>query len=244
MAFPPLSEDEFDEPVDPAKDGLHTDDAYSDDQDADASAHASEEVDFEDVESLIVKNDDDSLIAHNVIPADRGYTIGQLQNQQQSAWAKACERFLRIAVYKYRDIVHFYLPGVDKEDAISAVGQIVPGLQRDIKNYASLAELEAAFRKALSRDIYSLQRKYLAKRRGEGKVTVTSELQGLEVTDDIPGGSSDPEDEKAPSTLEGKMNREYVGWSSHAFAGCSTSLADQKNLMLEAMEKLTEQERQ
>ena len=243
MAFPPSSGDEFDKKADPAKDDLDADNVHPD-GDEDDDAGTSVEIDLEDVGTLVVSNDDDLLIAHNVIESERGYTIEQLQNKEEAAWERACERFLRIAVYKYQDIVHFYLPGVDKEAAISAVSLIVPDLQREIRKYASLAELEAAFRKALVRDIHSLQRKFLTKKRGEGKVAVTSELQGLEITDEIPGGLDEPEDEKAPSTLEGKMNRERADWSSHAVAGDAASHSDNQRLMLEAMEELSDQERQ
>ena len=204
------------------------------------------EVDLEAVESVLIANDDALLVASKIVPAERGYTIEQLQNHEESAWNAASERFLKIAVYKYRDVVSFYLPGVDEEDARSAVGEIVPDLRKTISKYSSLPELEAAFRTALCRDILSLQRKYLAQMRGGGRVVVTSELQGLEQTDEVVEESSDLGDEKAPSTLEGKLNPEFSGWTAHSIASGSSAAdqVDRLKLMSEAMNEMEPAESQ
>jgi RNA polymerase sigma factor (sigma-70 family) len=91
----------------------------------------------------------------------------------------------------------------------------------------------------------SLQRESLTLKRGEGKVVVTSELQGLDLTDQDVAGSSDKDDEQATSNLEGKINREYSGWSAHAHAGgpAAANRADQMRLISEAMGELSPKDR-
>ena len=204
------------------------------------------EVDFEAVKSVLIANDDATLVASKIIPADRGYTIEQLQAMEEPAWNAASERFLKIAVYKYRDVVSFYLPGVDEEDAKSAVGVILPDFSKAISKYSSLPELEAAFRTALCHDILSLQRKFLAQKRGEGRVVVTSELQGLEQTDEADEESSNLGDEQAPGTLEGKLNPEFSGWTAHVNASGPTSAdrVDRLKLMSDALSEMESEESQ
>ena len=204
------------------------------------------ELDLEAVEFVLTTDDDARLVASKIIPAERGYTIEQLQNHEEPAWEKACERFLKIAVYKYRDVVSYYLPGVDEEDAKSAVGVILPDLSKNISKYSSLPELEAAFRTALCRDILSLQRKFLAQKRGDGRVVVTSELQGLEQTDEADEESSNLGDEQAPSTLEGKLNPEFSGWTAHSHASGPTSAdkVDRLKLMSDALSEMESEESQ
>lgn len=128
-------------------------------------------------------DDEKTLVDHNLISADYGYTIEELKSKNEAAWKKVSERFLRIAVYKYHDIVNFYLSGVDEADAKSAVADIVPDLQKTIAKYPSVPALHAAFRKALGRDIRSLQRKFLTKKRGSGLVDNSAEIHGLGTTD-------------------------------------------------------------
>ena len=133
---------------------------------------------------------------------------------------------------------------MDKEDAISAIAEILTDLQRDIAKYKSIPEFEAAFRKALVRDVKSLYRKFLAQKRGAGEVDLTSELQGLEMTDAVQGGSSDPEDEKAPSSREGKLHRAMFDWDSHLGVDPSAFRADEKRIQEEALDELSEHEKE
>jgi RNA polymerase sigma factor (sigma-70 family) len=145
----------------------------------------------------------------------------------------------------YRDIVFTFLPGVEIEDAKSAVGDIVPGLCKDIANYPSLPQLEAAFRKGLRRDISSLQRKSLAKKRGSGNIDVTSELHGLSQADTPINQASYEDEDNAPPSIEGKVNQEYVGWSAHNNVGASViaNRRDQTAMMSEALNELEPDER-
>jgi RNA polymerase sigma factor (sigma-70 family) len=217
------------------------------------STEGSIEVDFEAIESVVERNDDASLVAGKIIPAEHGYTIEDLQNGDSTAWNKASERFLKIAVYKYRDVVQFYLPGVGEDDAISATGEIIVDLCKSISKYPSLPQLEAAFRKALRNDIRSLQRKYLTQKRGEGKIDVSSELHGLGHQDaPVDQGSYKDEDEISPSpkntskTLEDEVNWDFGGWGSlqTVDASAAANTVDLKKLMSVAMDELKLAERQ
>jgi RNA polymerase sigma factor (sigma-70 family) len=237
-----------DDPIDPGSCGDQNDEVQnredstaSDGTPEDEDVEDAPEVDFKDVEIALDKVTDEVLVAKNIIPAERGYTIEKLQNGDAGAWEKASERFLKIANYKYKDIVYFYLPGVDEEDAKSAVGEIVPDLCQNISEYSSLPELEKAFRTALRRDIHSLQRKSLTKKRGEGKIDVTSELHGLNQKDEMAGQASYDDDDKASaSSLEGKVNRDYGDWGVHITADPSAAAnrLDQKNMMSETLKEL------
>jgi len=202
------------------------------------------QIGLDDIKDLVGAVDDNILIASKIIPAERGYTIEQLQKQEPRAWENVAKRFLNIAVFKYQDIVHFYLPGVDKEDAISAVADILADLQRDISKYKSIPEFEDAFRTALVRDVKSLYRKFLALKRGAGEVDLTSELQGLEMTDEVQSGSSDPEDEKAASSREGKLHRAMFDWDSHLGHDPAANRADERRIQQEALDELSEHEKQ
>ena len=202
------------------------------------------QIDLEDIKDLVEADDDKFLIARKIISAERGYTIEQLQNQEPTAWDNVAERFLKIAVCKYHDIVHFYLPGVDKQDAISAVADILRDLQRVVAKYQSIPEFEAAFRKALVHDIKSLYRKFLAQKRGAGEVDLTSELQGLEFTDEAQSGSTDPDDEQAPSSREGKLHRAMFDWDSHLGVDPAANRADERRIQQEALDELSDYEKQ
>ena len=202
------------------------------------------QIDLEDINNLVEANDDKFLIARKIISAERDYTIEQLQNKEPTAWNNVAKRFLKIAVCKYQDIVHFYLPGVDKQDAISAVADILRDLHRDVAKYQSIPEFEAAIRKALVRDIKSLYRKFLTQKRGSGEVLLTSELQGLEVTDEVESGSNDPEDEIAPSSREGKLHRAMFDWDSHLGVDPDVNRADERRIRQESLELLSDFEKQ
>jgi len=204
------------------------------------------EVDPQVVESLVTTENDSLLIAEKIISAERGYTIEQLKKHEEVAWNKACERFLKIAVWKYQALVQVYLPGVDEQDAKSAVGQIVPDLVKKIDKYSSLLQLEKSFRIALANDVRSLLRKFLAKKRGEGKIDVTSELHGLDQADAPISQQTYKDEEDASPSLESKINPEQLDWSATKIvtASASAERLDQKRLMSEAMEELTPIERQ
>jgi RNA polymerase sigma factor (sigma-70 family) len=179
--------------------------------------------DLEEDEQLETILDD---ITHNDLTikrdifADCGFTIEELHQKKEAAQEKLAERFLKIAAYRYYDNASFYLPGLDPQEVQSAAGEKIVELLEDIVNYPSLPQLEKAFRISVRNLIISIQRKQLAEKRGEGKVDVTSELQGLATKDDpstqSSGKPTDENDEKTSgSTLQSKIRTGYTNW--HAF---------------------------
>jgi RNA polymerase sigma factor (sigma-70 family) len=90
-----------------------------------------------------------------------------------------------------------------------------------------------------------LQRKFLTKKRGAGLVDNSAEIHGLGTTDAPISQDTYKDEEEAPPSIEKKINKEYVGWGSHADqdSAAVASKVDQRRIMKDAMAELSAKER-